>query len=97
MLALRRAARVDRNHREIVNALRGVGATVQSLAPIGKGCPDLLVAHDGVNYLLEVKSGPTEPLTEDERAWLDGWGGQVAVVRSVAGALAVVGVTVLGR
>ena len=37
------APRVDRNHSEIVDALRQAGASVQSLVKVGDGCPDLLV------------------------------------------------------
>ncbi len=55
---MRRAAKIDRNHVEIVAALRGVGASVQDLAAVGKGCPDLLVGYRGQNYVIEVKSFP---------------------------------------
>ena len=53
---MRRAAKIDANQTEIVKALRQVGASVQSLASTGKGCPDLLVGFRGVNWLLEVKA-----------------------------------------
>ena len=39
---MRRAARVDRNHSEIVEALRRVGASVQPLHGVHDGVPDLL-------------------------------------------------------
>lgn len=94
---MRRAAKVDANHAAIVRALRGVGCTVQSLASVGSGCPDLLVGIGGVNYVIEVKSGPKERLTDDEAHWIAVWRGQVAIVDSVQAALEVVGVTVLGR
>ena len=54
---MRRAAKVDANQTEIVKALRQVGASVQSLAATGKGCPDLLVGIRGLNFLIEVKDG----------------------------------------
>lgn len=89
---MRRAAKVDRNQAEIVQALRKAGATVQSLAAIGKGCPDLLVGHNGRNLLLEVKDGDLSPsrrkLTADEREWVGGWKGRAHVVESVEEALA---------
>ncbi len=44
--------RVDDNQREIVKALRAVGACVQSLAEIGQGCPDLLVFYKPQPYWL---------------------------------------------
>ena len=52
---MRRAARVDRNQAEIAAALRNVGATVQSLAAIGEGVPDLMIGHNQHTYLFEVK------------------------------------------
>lgn len=93
--AMRRAAKVDGNQAEIVAALRRAGCSVQSLAAIGKGCPDLLVGRAGRNYALEIKDGRKPPsarrLTPDETAWLESWHGQVAVVTSVETALAAVG------
>lgn len=93
---MRRAAKVDRNQSEIVAALRNIGATVQPIHTIGKGCPDLLVGFGDRNYLLEVKDGRKAPskqrLTPDEELWVQGWRGQVAIVRSVSEALAEIGV-----
>lgn len=58
---MRRAARVDANHADIVNALRACGALVLSLASVGNGCPDLLVLSRGRLYLFEVKDGAKTP------------------------------------
>jgi hypothetical protein len=84
--------KVDSNQKEIVEALRKAGASVQSLASIGKGCPDLLVAFRGENFLLEVKSFELAELTPDELAWHAGWVGQVSVVRTLIEAFRAVGV-----
>ena len=89
---MRRHGRVDANHAEIVRALRQVGASVQSLADIGKGCPDLLVGFRGDTFLLEIKDGSKPPsarvLTPDEGAWLACWrGSPYHVVSSVDEAL----------
>lgn len=85
------AARVDANQRQIVAALRAIGATVQLLHTVGRGVPDLLVGFRGINYLLEIKDGAKPPskrrLTPDERRWHELWRGQVAVVSSVDEAL----------
>lgn len=90
----RHAARVDGNHGAVVEALRKAGATVQSLATIGNGCPDLLVFYRGL-YLLEVKDGNKPPsarsLTPDQVEWIKAWGGPVFVVESPAHALTVIG------
>ena len=89
---MRRAARVDANQGEIVTALRAHGATVQSLAAVGCGCPDLLVGYGGGNYLMEIKDGSLAPsrkrLTPDEAGWHATWKGLAAVIESVDEALA---------
>ncbi len=72
---MRRRARVDSNQALIVETLRGVGAKVEFLAPLGRGVPDLLVAFRGKWYVVEVKDGSLVPsrrkLTTFERAWHD--------------------------
>ena len=90
-----RAAKVDENQSEIVAALRAMGATVQPLHTVGKGCPDLLIGWRGFNYLVEVKDGKKSPsqrkLTDDQVEWHGGWKGQVAVAKSVDEAFVAVG------
>ena len=54
MRHLGHSGRVDNNHTAIVLALRAIGATVQSLASVSGGCPDLVVGYHGRNVLLEV-------------------------------------------
>ncbi|MFZ2488967.1 MAG: hypothetical protein WAZ19_12715 [Anaerolineae bacterium] len=92
---MRKIARVDANQREIVSTLRAVGATVESLATIGHGLPDLLVGFRAQNYLLEVKDGAkrasAQRLTSDEAVWHETWRGQVQVVTSAWEALEVIG------
>jgi hypothetical protein len=94
---MRRASRVDDNQAEIVAALRKVGASVQSLASIGKGCPDLLVGFNGRTYLMEIKD-PTKPksdiqLTPDQREWHSKWcGSSIAIVYGVEAAFKIIGV-----
>lgn len=96
----RYAAKVDTNQREIVNALRRIGAQVQPLHTIGKGCPDILVAHRGQWYVAEIKDGEKtkskQVLTHDESEWHERFG-QVAIVHvwaSIEDALRALGVTV---
>ena len=94
---MRRAAKVDDNHKAIVKALRGCGCSVVSLAAVGVGCPDLLVGLAEKNYLLEVKDGNKPPsarkLTHDQRHFFATWRGQAVVVTNVDQALEAVGVT----
>lgn len=88
---MRVRGKVDRNHAEIVRALRQAGASVQSLGDIGDGCPDLLVGFAGTNYVFEVKDGLLPPskqrLTPQEKTWHGCWMGQVVIVKSVDDAL----------
>lgn len=91
---MRRRAKVDANQAEIVAALRSAGATVQSLAEIGDGCPDLLVGLAGKTVLIEVKDSAQPPskrqLTDDQSRWHGAWcGGDLAVVCDVESALRV--------
>lgn len=87
----RTAAKVDRNQSEIVRAFRDIGARVQILSAVGKGCPDILVGWRGRNLLLEIKDGALPPsarqLTSDQIEWHANWSGQVAVVGSVGEAV----------
>jgi hypothetical protein len=75
---------VDDNQKELVKGLRELGATVQHLHEVGKGCPDILVGYRGRNYLLEIKDSAKPPskrrLTKDEKVWHGKWKGSVAVV-----------------
>jgi hypothetical protein len=94
---MRRAARIDANHVEIVTTLRAAGATVQSLAGVADGCPDLLVGYRGQTLLIEVKDGGKSPsrrtLTEEQMRWHSAWrGGPLGVVDGVDAALRVLGV-----
>jgi hypothetical protein len=88
------AARTDSNQRQIVAALRKAGFSVCILSGAGHGgvagCPDLLCARAGVNYLLEVKA-PGGKLTPAQYKWHADWPGQVDVVRTVDDALRTVG------
>lgn len=91
---MRRSARVDSNQADVVMALRAVGASVQPLHVVGRGCPDLLVGYGGQNWLLEVKDGSKPPskrtLTPDEQGWHSVWQGQVGVVNDAAEAIALI-------
>ena len=84
--------KTDANQRKIMNALRNIGATVCDLAPVGDGCPDILVGFRGVNYLIEIKNmdGRGMRFTEAEQEFKDTWRGQWTVVTNVDQAIAVV-------
>jgi len=78
---MRQRARVDKNHKSIVQCFRKLGCCVLSLSAQGKGCPDLLISYQMQLYLVEVKDtgGKLNTLQED---WHRKWGSPVYVVRS---------------
>ena len=81
---MRRFARIDANQTAVITALRKLGCSVQSLASVGDGCPDILVGWRGRNFLMEVKDGEKAPsdrkLTAAEAHFLATWKGGPAVV-----------------
>jgi len=94
---MRRAAKIDANQPEIVAAFRSVGASVELLHAVGKGCPDLAVGFRGRNWFVEVKDGSLPPsarkLTPAQEDWHANWNGEVHVVKSVDEAMSLIGVT----
>lgn len=91
--------RIDANHNEIVEGLRAVGAEVQSLASVGHGCVDALVAFRGSWYVGEIKDGAKSPsrqkLTPDEERWHGRFSAKapVHIWRSLDDALRTIGAT----
>jgi len=80
--------RADTNQAAIVLELRKLGYSVQHLHTVGGGCPDIVVGHDGVNYLFEIKTRGGK-LTQDEAIFFEVWRGQVNVIYSADDALAI--------
>lgn len=85
--------KVDTLQGLVVSALKSAGAQVQSLASVGSGCPDLLVAFRGTWYLLEVKDPKHGKITEAQAVWHMKFSSQapIYVVTSVEEALSVIG------
>lgn len=73
-MAGRYAAKVDVNQKEIVAALRKMGASVCLLHTVGGGTPDLLVGFRGQNMLMEVKTEHGR-LTPCQLEFMDAWRG----------------------
>lgn len=88
---MRRRAKVDANHKQIVEGLRAAGFTVASTAEIGGGFPDICVAAQGFNILFEIKADEDEPLTKQQQKFHQEWPGQVAVIWSLEHALELLG------
>jgi Holliday junction resolvase len=87
---MRRAAKVDANQAQIVSALEAAGATVQSLAAIGKGCPDILIAFRESMFLFEIKRDKAKT-NELQKKWHIAWNAPVYVVREPDEALRIIG------
>jgi len=90
---MRLAARTDANHTTIANVFRDFGASVLSLAAMGNGCPDLLIAYHGTNVLIEIKDGEKSPsrraLTPDQEVFHAHWQGPIAIVTSIDEAVSI--------
>lgn len=90
---MRRAARIDANQPEIVEALRAHGASVTPAHTLGDGFPDLVVGYLGVAVLMEIKDGSKPPsdrkLTPDQVKFHAKWKGPIATVTDVEGAIRV--------
>ena len=92
---MRTRGRTDANQAEIVHYLRKrCGCTVQSLAEIGHGCPDILVGVRGSNLAFEIKDPQQPPskrqLTYEEQLWHENWNGQIDTVTSLEEILEIV-------
>ena len=89
---MRRAAKIDTTQPGIVDALLAAGCKVQTLAMVGCGVPDLMVARpsDGRLFLLECKS-PGGGLTWQQEKWRQAWGWPVHVVQTPEEALRAIG------
>lgn len=93
---MRRAAKVDDNHREIVQFFRSIpSCAVLDLARVGNGCPDILVFYREY-YLVEIKDGSKPPsrrkLTPDQQQFHARWPDKIHVIKSVDEAAQLLGV-----
>jgi Holliday junction resolvase len=86
------ARRTDANQTQIVRALRAYGFSVEILAGLGNGVPDLLVGGGGTTWLFEVKNldGRGVRMTPAEVRFHTTWRGQVAVITDIQQAIEVI-------
>ena len=82
---MRRAARTDSNHAEVVAAFRELGWSVLDISKL-HNCADLVVAK-WETIVIEIKDGKKPPsarkLTEGEQTFSDNWKGRYEIVTSV--------------
>jgi hypothetical protein len=84
------AKKVDKNQKEIIQALRNYGADVFLLHMVGKGIPDALVSYNDHTILLEIKDGIDKKLTPDQIKFFANWqGGPLHRVNNVEEAISV--------
>lgn len=96
---MRRAAKRDFNHADIVKALRDAGCGVIDMAELGRGVPDILAHAPTYPFqmaLIEIKN-PDVPkcdrrLTPAQREFHMNWRRPIFVAESVEEALAAVGI-----
>lgn len=92
-MTFRRAARVDANQPEIVDAFRKMGCSVLIISQL-KNCADLVCGKNGKNILVEVKDGGKPPsarkLTDGEQKFRDSWFGSAVTVESLDDVIRVV-------
>ena len=91
---MRRAAKIDSNHTEIVAAFRKFGCSVIPLHMVGSGCPDIAVGKNRKTVLVEIKDGSKPPsaraLTKDEQKFHDSWKGSLFVVNGLSDVIALI-------
>ena len=86
---MRRAAKIDANQPEIVEAFRSMGCDVLHTHTLGKGAPDLFVAWSGIWLAIEVKT-QRGTLTEAQERLYAGLKTRPRIVRNVDEARATV-------
>ena len=92
---MRRRARVDANHRAVIEALRACGWHVHDTSRLGGGFPDLVIAKGCRLEMVEVKDGAKplskQQMTPDEQRVYDAFiahGVRILLVNSVEKAVA---------
>ena len=90
---MRIAAKVDRNHSEIIGYFRKFGCKVLDISKL-KNCADLVVKRGNKVVLVEVKDGAKPPsarkLTVGEDKFHTEWAGSVFVVLDLSDVIALV-------
>ena len=87
-------ARVDKNQKEIVAALREAGAKVKHVYTV-KNLFDILVYYRGITYNVEIKDGLKSKLTEGEtkcKEDLESVNVKYWIIRSIKDALNMIGI-----
>lgn len=85
-MSFRRAARVDSNQPEVVNAFRSLGWSVLIISQL-KNCCDIIVSKNGSTIAIEIKDGSKPPskqkLTKGEIEFKESWQGRYELVTCI--------------
>lgn len=82
------ARRTDETQRDIVDVLQRLGFSVFSLASVGRGCPDLLLARQGQTFLAECKNGILGwRFTKAQRRFHAAWMADIVIFEDVESVL----------
>lgn len=92
-MSVGKRGKVDAQQAAIVACLRDLGVSVAVTSSLGGGFPDLVVGHQGKNYLFEVKGlgrrKPLDLLTPQEKIFFTEWTGQVHAISTIGDILRV--------
>ena len=84
---MRRAARTDANHKEIINAFRAIGFSIFDTSKLGQGFGDCVIARSDLTAIVEIKDGAKAAsqrrLTKPEQGFKDAWRGKYFIVACV--------------
>lgn len=79
---MRQANRRDTNQSQLVSDLRQAHFTVADTSMVGNGFPDLVIARNQINLLIEVKDTRGQ-LSPGQHAFALEWKGPVIVAHSI--------------
>lgn len=82
---MRRAARIDSNQHELVEALKKIGARCYYI----KEPVDLVVGFRGRSVLLEIKQ-PGKTLTKAQQEFIESWPGEIHVCHDINEAISAI-------
>ncbi len=84
---MRRAAKVDFNHSEIVATIRAAGISVYDTSAVGGGFSDLVCGFGKRSFNVEIKDGAKSPsrrkLTGPQEDFVANWKGHYVVIESI--------------
>lgn len=91
---MRRAAKIDANQPDIVQALKQQGCSVAITSSAHDGFPDLVVGYNGITVLVEVKDGSLPPskrrLTPKQVEFHNEFTGAIVILESIDDAVQLV-------